>query len=189
MHVKNVIEDIQHTEQQKIKSIWDLRHEFMDDWNKLRKENDELYRRMAELQLQNENEELERMKKLASASLKKSRNSVAMPSAKQTPLKQPSVGRDNSFEKDKDDKDIRDNDDINQRSTILHASVTPSPNKLGASEVQEDNSNSINASPLKAAGGMEIFITLIENAKDEVLEKVDYLNEKLDKKDTFIIET
>lgn len=60
MHVKNVIEDIQHTEHKKIKSIWDVRHQFMDDWNKLRKENDDLYRRMAEMQSQNENEELER---------------------------------------------------------------------------------------------------------------------------------
>jgi len=129
---------------------------------------------MTEMQSANADLELENLKKLASQSLKKSNrlSTTTMSSNSKTP-KQPSIA--NQME----------NDNLNTHSkNNLNTSVSPTKN--GVSEIQADQSK--NASPLKSPGGMEIFINLIEQAKEEVLEKVDILNEKIDKKDGVVIE-
>lgn len=154
--------------------MWDERHIFMEDWNKLRKENDELYRKMAEVQAANEELELENMRKMASASIKKgTRKSITgMPSMNKV-QRQPSVNQP-TF----------DNDDMNDRSEkSMNMNLSISPTKITNAD-----DNSLNASPLKATGGMDIFINLIEAAKEEVLYKVELLNEKLNNKDGFVVE-
>lgn len=129
---------------------------------------------MAEVQAANEELDLENMRKLASASIKKgTRRSITGMQTMNPVQRQPSVNQP-----------TLDNDDMNDRSEkSMNMNMSISPTKI-----TNNDDNSLNASPLKAPGGMDIFIHLIEAAKEDVLYKVELLNEKLNNKDAFVLE-